>query len=358
MLRFCFVFFVAAFISPGAAQSAEENTEFSKLLIDRLIIPGYAALSKEASTYSNEFAEFCESPEVESLILIKERFGELVLTWSRVELIRFGPARKDNRFERIFFWPDRRSRGLRQVQKILRERDDTAVFSEQLQSKSVAVQGLLALDYVLAGAGNDDLLVKGHHRCAYGAAITRAIAHTANGIYEDWVAPDGYRSIMMTPSPDNPIYKTSNEVTQDILRAINESLQIVKDLKIGNALGKSAAAPKPKHAPFWRTNLTLRAIEGNLQVIEAFLTLLGQEGKLDARSAWLPDSLLFELSLVRRRLADAATAGVWVDALHEEAVYNSVSLSQFPLASIHGHLEETLPAALGLTLGFNSLDGD
>ncbi len=69
-----------------------------------------------------------------------------------------GPAREDNRFERLFFWPDRRGRGLRQVQGILAEEDETATDPATLYQKSVAVQGLLALDFVLSGEGNETLV--------------------------------------------------------------------------------------------------------------------------------------------------------------------------------------------------------
>ncbi|WP_269467881.1 imelysin family protein [Devosia ureilytica] len=35
-------------------------------------------------------------------------FGEMVESWGRLSVLRFGPLISDNRFETIFFWPDLR----------------------------------------------------------------------------------------------------------------------------------------------------------------------------------------------------------------------------------------------------------
>ena len=56
---------------------------------------------------------------------------------------------QDNRFERILYYPDRKGLGLRQVQALLAEQDASVLAVGALEGKSVAVQGLGALEFVL-----------------------------------------------------------------------------------------------------------------------------------------------------------------------------------------------------------------
>ena len=92
--------------------------------------------------------------------------------WSYAEIIRFGPITEQNRLERMLFWPDRKGIGLKQVQATLAAKDATAADPAQLPAKSVAMQGLGALEFVLFGTGAEALATAGDpYRCRYGAAI-------------------------------------------------------------------------------------------------------------------------------------------------------------------------------------------
>ena len=72
----------------------------------------------------------------------------------------------------MLFWPDRKGIGLKQVQAALAAKDPTAADAAQLAGKSVAMQGLGALEFVLFGTGAETLAGTGDaYRCAYGAAI-------------------------------------------------------------------------------------------------------------------------------------------------------------------------------------------
>ena len=155
---------------------------------------------------------------------------ELVLAWSRVELIRFGPARDQNRYERLFFWPDPRGRGLQQIQEIIATEDPTATSVETLREKSVAVQGLFALEFVLYGTGSEALVDAANparsFRCRFGAAIAGAIEKTAEEILADWTKPDGYAALMRDAGPDNPVYRSHGEVVQELIKSAREQLQL------------------------------------------------------------------------------------------------------------------------------------
>src|SRR5690606_22737995 len=101
---------------------------------------------------------------------VRAQFPAVVTAWSRIELYRFGPLMAQNRSDRILFWPDRKGIALRQVQAILADKDEAALAPETLARKSVAVQGLGALEFVLHGTGSEDLATPdGAFRCDYGS---------------------------------------------------------------------------------------------------------------------------------------------------------------------------------------------
>ena len=144
--------FAALVLLPGSACAADRD--IFAAMIDGFIRPGYADFAANASAMRDSAAALCTTPGADALATARENFATLVNSWSRIEIIRFGPVVADNRLERIFFWPDRRGIGLRQVQAVLADQDATAIDVETLRAKSVAVQGLGALEFTLFGTGS------------------------------------------------------------------------------------------------------------------------------------------------------------------------------------------------------------
>ncbi len=84
---------------------------------------------------------------------MRQRFDDVVDAWFRIYFLRFGPLVEENRFERIYFWPDPRGVILRQVGALLGEADPESLDPDRLAEKSVAVHGLPALEYAIFGSG-------------------------------------------------------------------------------------------------------------------------------------------------------------------------------------------------------------
>jgi len=142
-----------------------------------------------------------------------------VPAWGRVGFLRLAPFAKDNRAERIFFFPDPRGVTLRQVQALLAARDPAATDPAALAEKSVVVQGLGALEFVLHGPGADDLGGQaGAHRCAYG----RAVADRGRPGGRARLGPRARRALLAPRDrarSDNPLHRTGAEAAKDFLNA-------------------------------------------------------------------------------------------------------------------------------------------
>jgi len=352
---------IAALALPRPA-SALDDADFAPPVANALkvfVLPSYERLDQAANGQRDAMASLCSAPDDSSLDAARAAFADLVDAFSRVEMFRFGPARIDNRFDRLFFWPDRRSRGLKQVQDLLAEQDSNALTVEGLVDKSVAVQGLLALEYVLHGKDSEALATETGFRCRYGETIAAAIALHAGHVLHEWRDPGGYADGMRNTGPDNPAYKNHAESFQALLKAAAEMLEIVKDAKLGAAIGEDPETAKPKRAPFWRSDLTLAAMAANVEAVNALHDALGVGILLPEE--WLsdPDQVRFELDHAASTLEEVDSApGDFVAAVADADVNSKLRYVIVPLGSAGDILTSRYPAALGLALGFNSLDGD
>lgn len=330
-------------------------------VITSVIIPGYEELLSAADIQFTAVDQLCLSPSNETLLEAQLQFKALTSRWSAVEMFRFGPARSQNRFERLFFWPDRRSRGIKQVQKILSNQDKSILNIDTLQKKSVAVQGILSLEYLLFGTGFQALSSNGKNsfRCQYAKSVSAAIRQTSNDILLDWRAEDGFSKIMKTAGTENSVFKTNKEVIRDILQYSSELLQSIIALKLAPSLQDSQEEAKAKRAPFWRSGVTLAALDANLVSILTLQNIGKLYRLLPIEDRGNAIQLQFEIDQVRNILRlYKAPPYKWQDILHSPEGYEKLKYIQIPLSGANDILAEYYPQILGISMGFNSLDGD
>ena len=344
---------------PTGAADAETLSSIVKRSVDGFIRPGYEVLAAEAGTMQSAMGELCKAPSRKTYDKALFRFAGLIDAWSRIELIRFGPVRRENRFEKLNYWPDRKSLGLRQVQRLIAAKDPSALDIARLRQKSVAVQGLGALEFVLTGTGSEGLAsveTDTAYRCAYGEAVAGAVKTTAMELVAEWQNDAGYVAVMTQPGAENPVYRSHAEAVQELLRAITQELQFVRDVKLGGPLGKSIAKARPKKAPFWRSDLTVPAVKANMESAFKLFEAGGFIEALPPNDSWLLQSFRFEVGQSFRHL-DAAGEGFGA-ALQDEERRRFVSLVVLALNGVGELIGEYYTERTGLAIGFNSLDGD
>ena len=191
---------------PRAPAFATKAQDIVNSAIDGFVRPGYRTFHQATSTLLADGQALCATPSQAALDAARKSFGETVDAWSRIEIIRFGPVTEQNRLERVLFWPDRKGTGLKQVQAALASQDATAADAKKLADKSVAMQGLGALEFVLYGTGSEALATGDAYRCSYGAAIAGNLEAIAAELDTAWADSDGFAKIWANPSADNPLY--------------------------------------------------------------------------------------------------------------------------------------------------------
>lgn len=327
-------------------------------IIDQQIIPDHRAFADAARQQQAAVSALCAAPGEAALTSAREDFRKTALAWSRIEWLSFGPARQGNRREILFFWPDNRGRGLRQVEDLAASTDAAQFADAAFANKSVSVKGLPALEYVLFGDGADTLLSPGAVRCAFANAIAASVAATSQDLSSAWQGDKGYRQVILSAGPENAEFRNHKEALQKFLTAASEQVQIVSDLKLKPLLAERNGAFTPIAPPFSAAGIPFAAMSQNVD--SAGAVFLNHASKLlPEAAAYRADSLRFEIEAIQRTLAELAAHDLPAAQLaQEKATRDRLAYLALPLEGGHTLMSEVYPGALGLVMGFNSLDGD
>jgi predicted lipoprotein len=357
MMRLVLALVFALVAGPAMAQLTTTPSEVMRGAVNNFIRPAMADFGGKAAALSVAVDELCTTPSQASLSTADTAFGAAALAFGRIEAIRVGPLMEDNRAERLLFWPDRKGIALRQVQAILADQDESATSLETLKSKSVAVQGLTALEFVLYGTGFETLTAgEGNFRCRYGLAIAQSIAVVADELVTAWAADDGIALHLMKPSADFVDYRTPIEAQEELVGIIAHGIEAVRDTRLNPFLAKGGAAAKPKLALFWRSELTVPMLRANVAGLQSLFALSGIAGGVPPDHADLTLAITAEFAKANAALArviDPVETAV-ADPVQAQALSEVVTATQ-QLGALIG---EQLSTALGLSVGFSSLDGD
>lgn len=352
----CLVLLCAA---PAAADTtSEQYRSIVDGTIENYLRPEFARLETETAALVPAVDRLCATPSLESLGEARVAFEGVVLAWSRVAYARLGPVIADHRLERFSFWPDPRGIGLRQVQKLLADKDASATDPDTLAEKSVALQGLQALEFVLFGTGSDALAGGDDFRCAYAAAIAGNLDTIAGEIVTGWSDDDGYIALMKNPGPDNRAYRTPDEPVGDIVEILTTGFQFIRDVKLGAFVGEDPKKAKPRRAAFWRSGLAIDAIRANFAGLEALFEASGLVAVIETRPGGpgFVESVRFEFDAARENFDEGfrpVAEAVADPAEHSRLLYISIVSN-----SLWKYFTEDISVALGLRAGFNALDGD
>ena len=325
--------------------------------VDDFIRPGYRRFEEEADTMKESMVELCGSPSSESLLNAQSTFGDVVEAWSRIEIVRVGPVLEGNRFERILFFPDRKGTGLKQVQAALAKPDPSVTSVETLKEKSVAMQGLGALEFVLFGTGSESLQsAEGAYRCQYGTAIAANLKRLGTELTEAWDAPDGVAAAWKTPGPDNPIFRDEAEAAKELLGVLVHAAETIRDQRIEQFYKGDAKKALPRQAIYWRSGNTFRSITANIEGLRDLLATSGMVELLAEDNRSVVSSTDFVARSLSRVSGDIKPD---VAAVVEDPA--QIAKLDFLLLNSRDlilRLNNDLGGGIGLAAGFSFSDGD
>lgn len=338
--------------SPPAAPA-----DVARFAIEDFIRPSFAAFAENAATLELAHRDFCTTPTEPALVALRETFRDTVGGFARVSFLRFGPLVTENRIERLLLWPDPRGIALRQVQELLAEQPADALDVDALQQKSVALQGLSALEFVLFGTGADELTqVPDSYRCRYGAAVAQAIHRIAIALESEWSDPAGISQRLINPSAADVDYRSVREVLEELVGAAAHGVEAVRDTYLLPFLGRDGGKPKPRSAPLWRSNSTPLLAGEALRGIVSFLKAAHFDEASGTQAPSIAAAIAHGEDNVTR--AEAAITGPVEEAVTDFPQLQGYRYLVVMTQSLQAVLAEQVAVALNLSVGFSALDGD
>lgn len=342
---------------PPAVLTDEAVSAVMARAVDEVIRPGYRDLHASASGLADAVSAYCRAPSAATGTAARAAFEDTVAKWSFIEIVREGPALRQNRFERILFYPDRKSTGLKQVQALLAKADEKDTDAATLAGKSVAVQGLGALEYVLYGKGAKALdKAADSFRCRYGAAVAANLETIAGSLSAEWEQPEGVQHDWKHPGPGNPVFRDGKEAITALLGVLVHGAETVRDQRIESFYKGEDSPARPKSAIYWRSGNTWRSIEGNLEGLRALFTKSGMVGLLDPSQVSIAGSIVFVLNSLQHIVPT-------IDPDIENAVSVPAERGKLDFLVINARdlvlrLNNDYGGAIGLGAGFSFSDGD
>jgi uncharacterized protein len=317
------------------------GTDTLSQLIERFILPHYQALALTAEAQEKAWSEFCVKPDPAGFKGLQRAYLATADSWSQIEFLRYGPIGDEFRAERLSYWPERKNATAKGLTQLL-EKDGVADLAPELFFKiSVAAQGLPALERLLFDENAQTEMMSGarrERRCAIGEAIAWNIVTIAHDVRLGW-ANDVVEAIA---NPDK-----AKEATSRIATDFLASFAFMRDSKLRPVLGKDVAEARPQLAEGWRSKRSRRALELNLETILDVSKII-MKGKEGDTSMTIATALSFA-----EALPDDFAPAV-ADIKQRQQFY----LVLDALAAARDKAHDEIPAVLGVTVGFNSQDGD
>ncbi|MEM9267659.1 MAG: imelysin family protein [Pseudomonadota bacterium] len=327
------VLLICGMMLASPAFGAEPNVG---AIVDTHVIPGYQALSSQSATLAQTAEQEC-APTSPDLV---EAYHKAFDAWVSVSHLRFGPSEEDDRAFALAFWPDPRGSTPKALATLIRDEDSVVADPQSFSTVSIAARGFYALEFLLfdpqfAGADPQS------YTCTLIQAVTADIARNAADILAGW--QNGYGDLMSNPGNDT--YRTSTEAAQQVFTALSTGLEFTSQTRLGRPMG-SFERPRPNRAEARRSERSLRHVVLSLEATQELAALLSMENP-EVQQA-------FDDALQRANaLEDPVFAGVAnpIGRLRVEALQQSVE-------RIRAILAQNVGPSLGISAGFNALDGD
>ncbi|WP_420584953.1 imelysin family protein [Ruegeria sp.] len=304
------------------------------------ILPGFAALSDTSSVLAQTAQSNCAATSPELRAAYHAAFDD----WITVSHLRFGPSEVDDRAFALAFWPDTKGFTPKALSTLIAAEDTAVESPEAYAETSVAGRGFFALEQMLydprfAEQGSAP------YRCTLIQAIAKDIDRNARAIDRGW---ENYAAALTRPGDNSP-YRSDDEAMQELYKALITGLEFTSDTRLGRPMG-TYDRPRPNRAEARRSGRSLRHVELSL------IALRDLAARLSVDHPEIATNLdhAFDKAIARAQsLDDPALAGVSTPQgrLRVEALQQAIN-------DIRAIAATELGPTLGISAGFNSLDGD
>jgi uncharacterized protein len=308
--------------------STQAAADVAKAVNDH-IRPAYAAFAAAADSLAA--LDTCD-PEA-----LRPAFHATYDAWMAVAHLQLGPSEENGRALALHFWPDPKGLGAKAQRQLLGS-DLTLLDPTAFAEQSVAARGLPALERLLYS-----LDMAAANTCALIALTADDIARLAGELAVSW-GPYG-DLLLVAGGPGNTIYLTETEAKQALFTQLATGLEFIADRRLGRPLG-TLEKPRPELAEARVSARSLRNVTLSLTALRDLALTLNPDSPTTTTA--------FDHAL---ELADGLNDPGF-EGVADPQGWLKVEILQQAVRDARNTAIAEIGPALGVTLGFNSQDGD
>lgn len=325
------------------------------------IMQGYADLADQASELEHTAADFCQQPDSAGLQKTQDAWRAAMASWQRMQWLRLGPITQENDDWKLQFWPDKKNILQRKAQELL-DRNEI-ITADSLAHASVVVQGFSAQELLLFDPqfANPEHFSAPSRQCELLRAATERTAIVTDKLAASW-QDTSWLERWATPAVSNPALAPAQVRNGELIDALLAQVERMKTDKLGEPMGLKNRDRKPNgyFAESWRSDNSLANLHNNLMVLQRLtrpekgygLFLYLKEKNQQA----VADELVIRID--NAQLALRQIQPTLVSAVTQPDQQAALQTAYRTLGELASFIKQPLAPALGLTLGFNSNDGD
>ncbi|HVZ01559.1 MAG TPA: imelysin family protein [Dongiaceae bacterium] len=335
----------------AAPAHAADFGAFNQAYARNVVAPAFKRVAVETAKLAQAADDFAGAPSQDGFAALRVAFDSVSDAWMHAGFFSLGPLEEAQRAERFEYFPERRNIVDRQLGALLAAPDPKSLSPEEFPHASVSVQGLPALERLLYGDNARQVLSAGPDQKAR-IAVIQAIAHNLETLGREVAVAWEKASAEPAPFANDPT-ETTNQAYGDILTGI----QVIADRKVSAVLGKEIDKAHPGSAEQYRSGRSLRNIRANLDALRA--AVLGPDG---FATLLPPDRAALKDEIAKAFDATIAAAGAVPEpldaAVADPEKRKSVETLLTAANALRSLMTQKVPSAIGLTVGFNAMDGD
>lgn len=334
----------------GPAYAADFGA-FNQVYARSVVAPAFKNVVVETAKLAQAADDFANAPSQDGFAALRVAFDSVSDAWMHAEMFRTGPLEQEQRAERFLYWPERRNIVDKQLRALLAAPDPQSLKPAQFAHATVAVQGLPALERLLYGDHARQILSAGAEQKAR-IAVIQAITHNLEILAREV-------AVAWEKAGDQPA-AFSHDPTEATTQAYGDVLaeiQVIADRKVASVRGNVIDKARPHNAEQYRSGRSLQNIRSNLEALRA--AVLGADG---FATLLPPDHAALKEEIAKAfdtTLAAVASMPEPLDAaVTDPDKRKSVDTLLNTANALRDLMTQKVPPALGLTVGFNAMDGD
>lgn len=304
-----------------------------KEALDTHILPEHQRLVETTEALARQSEMDCDPQS------IQPAFHHAYDAWIGVAHIQFGPVEDLGLGLAMSFWPDPKDSTGKALARLMADEDGIVDDPARFPDVSAAAQGFTALERLLYEDQNNT-----DYACRLTRAISLGLADKAAAINAGW---PNFAGLMTTAGADgNTRFQSEAETDRALYTALSTGLEFLHDQRLGRPLGTFDRL-RPLRAEARRSERSLRHVSLSLMALEDLATAF-YDGEMPQTVA------AFEAARARATaIDDPAFAGVAdpLARIRVEALQRAVQ-------DIRNAVSTEIGEPLGISAGFNALDGD